>query len=216
MTTIAIIGGSGPEGRGLGLRWAIAGHHIILGSRDAARGAEAAASLRELVPNVEVDGALNADAARDADWVVLSVPYEGLDATVADLGEDLAGKMVVSVVAPLDFKSGRPRAVGVAEGSAAELIQERIPEARVTSGFQNLSAQELLEHGNSLEGDVLVCGDDAQARADTMALADAITGLRGVDAGPLANSRTVEGLTALILHVNRQTKGRATIKLLGI
>ena len=216
MATIAIIGGTGPEGRGLGLRWAMAGHSVVLGSRSAARGAEAANEIRELAPGIDVGGAENEDAVNAADWVVLSVPYEGLDSTVLTLGHALEGKIIICVVAPLDFTGGRPRALSIAEGSAAELVQERIPGARVTSAFQNLSAHELLEPGKVLEGDVLVCGDDVEAKAHTIDLADSMKDLRGIDGGPLANSRTVEGLTALILHVNRQTKGRATVKLLGI
>ncbi len=216
MTTIAIIGGSGPEGRGLGLRWAMAGHQVILGSRDAARAAEAASSVAALSEGISISGALNADAARDAEWAVVSVPFEGLDVTVTDLAPHLAGKLVVSVVAPLAFEGGAASAIDVPEGSAAELMQQRLPSSRVTSGFQSLSAKELLNPDKALEGDIIVCGDDAQAKADTIGLAHAIAHLRGIDGGPLANSRTLEGLTALLLYVNRKAKSRATIQLLGL
>lgn len=216
MRTIAIIGGSGPEGRGLGLRWAMAGHHIILGSRDADRAAEAADGLAALREGISVSGALNAEAARAAEWVAVSVPFEGLDATVSELALHLAGKLVISVVAPLAFEEGMASAVAVPEGSAAELMQQRLPSSRVTSGFQNLSAKELLQPDKALDGDIIICGDDEQAKADTIGLAEAIASLRGIDGGPLANSRTVEGLTALLLYVNRKAKGRATVRLLGL
>lgn len=216
MATIAIIGGSGLEGRGLGLRFAMGGHAVILGSRDAARGREAADAVAALSPGAAVSGALNADAARAAEWVVLSVPYEGLDDTVRSLAPSLDGKPVVSVVAPLAFEGGQPRAVLVPEGSAAELVQQLAPGSRVTSAFHNLSAKELLKPDERLNGDVIVCGDDAQAKTDTLGLVNIIRDLRGVDGGPLSNSRIVEELTALLLYVNMRAKSRATIKLLGL
>ena len=216
MATIAIIGGSGLEGRGLGLRFAMGGHSVVLGSRDAARGHEAAAAVTALIPGAAVSGALNADAADTAEWVVLSVPYEGLDDTVRALAPSLDGKMVVSVVAPLAFEGGQPHAVLVPEGSAAELVQRLVPGAQVTSAFHNLSAKELLKPDERLAGDVIVCGGGAQAKADTLGLVNIIQDLRGVDGGPLSNSRIVEELTALLLHVNMRAKSRATIKLLGL
>ena len=216
MVTIAIIGGSGPEGRGLGLRFAIAGHAVVLGSRDAARANEAAGAVAALSPGAAVSGALNADAARAAEWVVLSVPYEGLDDTVRALAPSLDGKMVVSVVAPLAFEGGQPRAVLVPEWSAPEFVQGLVPTAQVPSAFHNLSAKELLKPHERFAGGVIVCGDDAQAKADTVGLVNVIQDLRGVDGGPLSNSRIVEELTALLLYVNMRAKSRATIKLLGL
>ena len=216
MPTIAIIGGTGPEGRGLGLRFAMAGHAVILGSRDAGRAAEAAQGLLGVREGLPITGAVNAGAAHDADWVVLSVPYDGLSDTVTSLAPELGSKMVVSVVAPLAFEGGQPRAVLVPDGSAAELVQRLLPGSTVTSAFHNLSARELLEPEREIESDVLVCADDSDARKQTMELAGAVKSLRGVDGGPLANSRTPEELTAMILHLNRTYKARATIKLLGI
>ena len=114
----------------------------------------------------------------------------------------------------MDFRSGYPKALTVAEGSAAELIQARVPDCIVTSGFQNLSAQDLLKPDIEINGDIIICGDDSESKKFTMELADCIAGLRGVDGGHLGNSKTVEGLTALILYINKQTKSRRTIKLL--
>ncbi len=213
MADIAIIGGTGPEGRGLALRWAMAGHSLILGSRDEARAQDAAKSLKLLNSDIQVSGSTNRDAALKSNYVVFSIPYEGLDHAVSDLEDCLSGKLVISVIAPMDFKNGYPRALTVTEGSAAELIQFRVPDCIVTSGFQNLSAQDLLKPDRVLNGDVIICGDDHESKLITMELANSISGMRGIDGGPLGNSKTVEGLTALILYVNKQTKSRTTIKL---
>ena len=215
MSTIAIVGGTGPEGRGLGLRFAMAGQAVVLGSRDAGRAAEAAAGLLQTSPGLPVTGMTNADATRAADWVVLSVPYDGLASTVQDLAPLLAGKLVVSVVAPLSFEGGRARAVTVPEGSAAELTARLLPASQVASAFHHLSAHDLLEPGHELAGDVFVCGE-AEAKGQVMGLVAQIPALRAVDAGPLENSRYVEELTALLLSINRRYKARTTIQLLGI
>ena len=216
MTSIAIIGGTGPEGRGLGLRFAMAGHRVVLGSRDAGRAAEAAASVLQLAPGLPVTGIANADAVRDADWVVLSVPYNGLAPTVQALAPSLAGKLVISVVAPLSFDGGRPRAVFVPEGSAAQQVAALLPESQVASAFHHLSAQDLLDPEHPLECDVIVCADVPEAKQQVMDLAGRLKGLRPVDGGSLENSRYVEELTALLLHVNRRYKTRASVRLLGL
>ncbi len=216
MARIAIVGGTGPEGRGLGLRLAMAGHEIVIGSRDAGRAGDAAAGLLDVKPGLPVTGAANADAVRDADAVLLSVPFEGLRPTAIALREALAGKLVVSIVAPLEFADGRMRALPVPEGSAGELTRDLLAESRVASAFQNLSARDLLRPDTELRGDVAVCADDDGARRETLALADCIAGLRGVDAGPLSNSRYVEELTALLVNINRIHKAHSTIQFLGV
>lgn len=216
MPTIAIIGGTGPEGRGLGLRFALAGHHVVIGSRSVERAADAVKGLLALRPEVSLSGATNADAARQAEWVVLSVPYDGLAATVRDLAPHLAGKVVISVVAPLSFEGGRPRAVLVPEGSAAEQVAKLLPESRVVSAFHHLSAPDLLVPDRELEGDVIVCADVQEAKEQVMALAAQLPSLRALDGGPLDNSRYLEQLTALLLQINRRYKTRSTLRLLGL
>lgn len=214
--TIAVIGGSGPEGRGLALRFAMAGYPIIIGSRDAGRASEAAQGLLEIKAGLPITGVANADAAQQADWILLSVPYDGLEATTKALAPYLAGKMVTSVVAPLAFEGGVARAVVVPQGSAAELVAGLLPDSRISSAFHNLSARELLKPDLELDGDVVVCGTDEDARAQTVELAASIKSLRGVDAGDLSNSRYVEDLTALLLNVNKRYKAHSTIKLIGL
>ena len=216
MPTIAIIGGSGPEGRGLGLRFAMAGHPVIIGSRSAERAAKAVKELLELVPDTPITGAVNDIAARDADWALLSVPYEGLADTVQSLAPSLEGKIVISVVAPLRFSKGLPKAVNVAEGSAAQKVAALLPKSEVVAAFHHISAHDLLVPNRGLEGDVIVCADHAEAKQEVMALAKQVVGLRGIDGGPLENARYVEEMTALLLHVNRIYNARSTVRLVGV
>jgi len=214
--TIAIIGGSGPEGRGLALRFAIAGYPIIIGSRDAGRASEAAQGLLEIRAGLPITGAANEDAASQADWTLLSVPYDGLEATTLALAPVLAGKIVTSVVAPLAFEAGTAHGVVVPQGSAAELVAGLLPDSKISSAFHNLSARDLLKPDMELEGDVIVCGNDDVARGQTVELANSLKNLRGVDVGDLANSRYIEDLTALLLNVNKRYKAHSTIKLVGL
>ena len=224
MTRIAIVGGTGPEGRGLALRLAMAGHEVVIGSRDAGRAADAASGLLDslVVPaeagtsSLPITGAANADAVSEADAVLLAVPFEGLRPTAESLREALAGRLVVSIVAPVEFADGRMRAVSVPEGSAGELTRDLLPESRVAAAFQNMSARDLLRADHPLEGDVAVTADDESARRETMALAEAMPSLRAVDAGPLSNSRYVEELTALLVNLNRIHKAHSTIRFLGL
>ena len=129
-----------------------------------------------------------------SDVVLLSVPFEGLRATAESLRSELAGRLAVSIVAPMEFVDGQMRAVGVPEGSAGELARDLLPGSRVASAFQNLSARELLRAEHPLQGDVAVCADDDGARQETMELASELTALRPIDAGPLSNSRYVGGV----------------------
>ncbi len=216
MTRIAIVGGTGPEGRGLALRLAMAGHEVVIGSRDAGRAAEAASGLLEGRDALPISGLANADAVSGADAVLLAVPFEGLRPMAESLREALAGRLVVSIVAPVEFADGQMRAVSVPEGSAGELTRDLLPESRVAAAFQNMSARDLLRADHPLEGDVAVTADDESARRETMALAEAMPSLRAVDAGPLSNSRYVEELTALLVNLNRIHKAHSTIRFLGL
>ena len=216
MPTIAIIGGSGPEGRGLGLRFAMAGHQVVLGSRSADRAAKAVDELMKLVPDMPITGAVNAEAAQAGEWVVLSVPHDGLSETVQSLKPALDSKLLVSVVAPLKFVKGLPTAVQVPEGSAAQQVAGLLPKSNVVAAFHHVSAQDLLVPNRGLEGDVIVCGDDDEAKQEVMALAKQIVGLRAIDGGPLVNARYVEELTALLLYVNKVYHAHSTIRLVGV
>lgn len=213
---IAILGGTGDEGLGLAIRYAAAGDEVIIGSRSLERAEEAAGKVREVIPDGAVSGMENADAAAAADQVWIAVPYAGLRATVMAVAPALVGKIVVSIVVPLQFGKGGPHTVPVEEGSAAEQTQALAPEARVVGAFQNLSAHELMEPGKDLGCDVLVCADDREARREVMALAEKLTGVRAVDAGPLAYARYIEGLTALLISLNRRYKTQSGVQITGL
>ncbi len=139
---LAFLGGTGPEGKGLALRLAMAGEVAIIGSRDATRATTAAEELAQLAPGIRIDGASNADAAQAADVVFLTFPYEGQRPTLEQLQEPLRGKVVVDVIAPMQFQRGRgASAVEVAAGSAAQEAQELLPDSLVVAAFQNASAE---------------------------------------------------------------------------
>lgn len=215
---LAILGGTGPEGKGLALRLALAGETVVIGSRDAARGAAAAAELAAQAPGAaDIRGADNAEAAALGAVVFLAFPYEGQRAVLETLAGALDGKIVVSVIAPMAFERGKgARAIEVAAGSAAQEAQEMLPGALVAAAFQNVSAEELLETAHPMQGDVVVCSDHAEPRRRVMELADKIADLRGLDGGGLANAKYVEQLTPLLVNLNRTYKTHSGIKITGI
>ena len=214
---LAILGGTGPEGKGLALRLAMAGETPIIGSRDAGRGADAAEELAQSVPGVVIKGSDNAGAVASADVVFLAFPYEGQRRVLEDLGAALKGKIVVSVIAPMKFERGKgASAVEVEAGSAAQEAQDMLPDSQVVAAFQNASAEELLDPSATMEGDVVVCSDHPEAKKLVMELAGKIKDLRGVDGGSLANAKYVEQLTPLLVNINRIYKIHAGIKIVGV
>ena len=214
---LAFLGGTGPEGRGLALRLALAGEETIIGSRDAARAAAAAEELRELALGAGISGAANSDAAAAADVVFLAFPYEGQRPTLEQIPDAMAGKVVVDVIAPMQFQRGRgASAIEVEAGSAAEEAQELLPDSLVVSAFQNVSAEELQEPDKEMEGDVVVCSDHAQAKSVVMDLVRKIPQLRPVDGGALSNSKYVEQITPMLVNINRIYRIHAGIKIVGV
>jgi NADPH-dependent F420 reductase len=213
--TIALIGGTGPEGRGLALRFALAGHRVIIGSRQAERGAEAASGLRSAVPAADLTGTSNELALADAGIAVVVVPYEAHRPTLEGLRDRLAGKIVVDAVVPVRFERG-PRPVDVEAGSATEEAAALLPESRVIGAFHNLSADVLLDPTASVDADVLITGNDAEAKETVSILAGQIQGARPVDAGPLRFSRFVEGLTILLIGINGRYKAHSSVRISGL
>lgn len=213
---IGFIGGTGPEGRGLALRFALAGEDVLIGSRDAGRAQEAAESVREIALSISIGGGVNADVAGRSDTVVIAVPYSAQRPTLEGLKDELRGKLVVNVVAPLAFSKGVASAIRVEAGSAALEAREIVPDAIHTAAFHNVSAQELLVPDRALDTDIVVFGDDADAKRTVMDLADTIKGARGVDGGGLENARYCEDLTALLLNINRIYKAHSMIRIVGI
>jgi NADPH-dependent F420 reductase len=212
---LGFLGGTGPLGRGLGLRLAVAGYPVVLGSRDAARAQDQAAQLKAQAGGGDLRGAANEDVVRQADVVFVTMPYEGQRASLEGLAPHLDGKLVVNTVNALDFAGG-PHAVPVAAGSAAEECRDLLPGARVTAAFHTISAPKLLDLDARLEGDVPVCGDDAADRERVVALAGAIDGLRGLHAGPLYHSGGLERLTAMIISMNKHYRTSAGIAFTNI
>jgi 8-hydroxy-5-deazaflavin:NADPH oxidoreductase len=217
MSVIAVIGGTGPQGKGLGYRFARSGHQVVLGSRSQKRAVIAASELDERVGSAAVRGAPNAQAARVADLVLLAVPYAGHDDLIAKLAPHLAGKVVISCVNPIGFDKRGPFGLDLGPTSAAETAQQLLPDATVVGAFHHLSAvslngdAELLDHE-----DVLVCGDDRQAKAAVIDLAASVTGRPGIDAGALRLARQLEPLTAVLISINKRYKVRSGISVAGI
>ena len=215
--TIAVIGGTGPQGRGLAYRWARHGHTVVVGSRSADRAEATAAEVLSRVPGAAVSGASNHDAAASAEVVVLAVPYDGHDALVSALAPQLAGRTVVSCVNPVGFDKDGPFGLDVPGGSAAEEAAARVPEARVVGAFHHVSAVSLWGKAEYLDHeDVLVCGDDADAKEVVIELARSVTGRDGVDAGRLRMARQLEPLTAVLISINRRYKTRSGFAVSGL
>lgn len=213
--TIGFLGGTGPQGRGLGIRLAIAGQSVLLGSRGAERARHSAAGMSGLTGSGTVRGGSNADVAAQSDIVFVTVPYEAQRATLEPLGDALQGKLVVNCVNALGFAGG-PHALVVEAGSAAEECRDLLPGARVVSAFHTVSAAKLIDPAVALEGDVPVCGDDADDRQRVIELANAIPGLRGVHAGLLRHSGTLEAVTAMLIFVNKHYRTNAGIRFTSV
>ncbi|MBK5305355.1 MAG: NADPH-dependent F420 reductase [Frankiaceae bacterium] len=209
---VSVLGGTGEQGRGLARRLALAGHQVVLGSRDATRAAAAAEGLP-----ASVTGADNASAAAAADVVIVAVPWEGHRELLASLAEVLAGKIVVDCVNPLGFDKAGAFALAVEEGSAAEQAAAVLPASRVVAAFHHVSAVLLLdEEVDSVDTDVLVLGDDREATDVVQALAGRIRGMRGIYAGRLRNAHQVEALTANLISVNRRYKAHAGLRVTDV
>ena len=227
--SIAIIGGTGPEGSGLALRWAQAGETIIIGSRDPQRAADAAAKLCETVCGgtgvparalpTPVSGAENKSACESAEIVVLTVPFEAQAEMLKHIKPALRpGQILVDTTVPLAASvGGRPtRSLGVWQGSAAQQAAELVPKGvSVVAAFQNVSA-DVLNGDQNVECDVIVCSDDPKATRVAMELASKIPGVRAIDGGKLENARLVEQITALLIGLNIRHKGHGGIRVTGL
>ncbi len=209
---LAVLGGTGEQGRGLARRFALAGHKVVLGSRSAERATEAAQGL----PG-SVSGAANADAAAQADVVIVAVPWEGHKELLIDLAPVLAGKVVIDCVNPLGFDKQGAFALPVEEGSAAQQAEAVLPQSRVVAAFHHVSAVLLLDETvDTVDTDILVLGDDREATDLVQALTARIPGMRGIYAGRLRNAHQVEALTANLISVNRRYKAHAGLRVTDV
>jgi NADPH-dependent F420 reductase len=218
---IAVIGGTGPQGKGLGYRFARHGHSVVLGSRAAEKAVPVAEEVTQRLAGAagagQVTGAANADACADADVVLLAVPYDGHDDLVATLPLD--GKVVISCVNPLAFDKQGPhgRVIDAGEGSAAESAQRLAPASTVVGAFHHVSAVTLWgDHDYLDDEDVLVCGDSAEAKAVAIELARCVTSRDGIDAGALRLARQLEPLTAVLISINKRYKAHSGVRISGL
>lgn len=220
MARIAILGGTGPEGMGLGIRFALAGERVALGSRQRERAEQAAAKLHEKLraagSPATIEAGENAEVAQAAEVVVLAFPFEGAEALLQALRPALSGKLVLDTLNPMELRDGLFRLLPVPAGSAGEQIQQWLPEAKVVAGFKNLSARELMDVKRKLHGDVLLCGNDAEATRFVADLVRRMPELRPVDAGALANSHHLESITTLLMNLNRRYKALTSVQILGL
>jgi hypothetical protein len=215
---LAFLGGTGDQGRGLARRFALAGHPVVLGSRQAERAHQAATEVGASVPDPSlVSGATNDEAAATGDVVVVAVPWEGHEALIRGLDGALAGKIVVDCVNPLGFDSQGAFVLDVAEGSAAQQAAAILSESTVVAAFHHVSAVLLLDPSvRAIETDVLVLGDDRVATDLVQSLVDGIEGMRGIYGGRLRNARQVEGLTANLVSINRRYKAHAGLRVTDV
>ena len=219
---IAVIGGTGPAGTGLALRWARAGETVIIGSRDAARAQQTAETISERAgANAQVSGMENSAACAATDLLVLTVPFEGQAALLKQLKPAIRpGSIVIDATVPLAASVGgrASRTLGVWQGSAAQQTAELVPRGvSVVAAFQNISADVLNSNSNEdVDCDVIVCSDDPNATQVAMELAAKIARVRAIDGGKLENARTVEQITALLIGLNIRHKGHGGIRITGL
>ncbi len=220
---VGILGGTGPQGRGLGVRLAAAGQRILLGSRDAGRAAEVAAEVAARAATaaagteVSVRGGSNDDVAGAADLVIVAVPFAGHADTLRELAAPLAGKIVVDCVVPMGFDELGAYVLDVEEGSVAQQAAALLPDSHVVGAFHHLSARLLEDLSKpTIDGDVMVVGDDRASMDTVQALAGRLPGMRGIYAGRLRNAAQVEALTVNLVSVNRRYKAHAGIRVTDV
>jgi NADPH-dependent F420 reductase len=217
---IAIIGGTGPAGTGVALRWARAGETVIIGSRDAARASLTAEAIRERVgAQAQVSGMENSAACAACDLLMLTVPFDGQAALLKQLKASIRpGSILIDATVPLAASVGgrASRTLGVWQGSAAQQAAELVPTGvSVVAAFQNVSA-EVLNSDDDVDCDVIVCSDDPEATQVVMGLAAKIAGVRAIDGGKLENARIVEQITALLIGLNIRHKGHGGVRVTGL
>jgi len=216
---IAVLGGTGPEGFGLALRWAQAGETVIIGSRDATRAQDAANKIKQRAPDANISGSENIAACAAADLLVLTIPFEGHTALLKQLKPAIRpGSVVIDTTVPLAASVGgrASRTLGVWQGSAAQETAELVPKGiSVVAAFHNAGA-ELLNADGPVDCDVIVCSDDPAAIQIVRNLAIKIPSVRAIDGGKLENARIVEQITALLIGLNIRHKGHSGIRITGL
>lgn len=212
---VGIVGGTGREGRGLAVRWAKAGHEVVIGSRKPEKGREKASEFSAEF-GVNLEGGDNLNACKGADLVVVTVPYGAHKDTFTSIREAVAGKIVVDITVPL--QPPKVRSVHLPEGQSAALEAKAClgEDARLVAALHHISSEHLSDPEHSFDCDVLVCSDDKEARATAMTLVESL-GLRAIDAGVLRNAIALESLTPVLLHINKRYKSSGSgIRITGL
>ena len=209
--TIALVGGTGNQGPPLAVRWSLAGNKVLIGSRSHEKAQGVAqrleTKLRALGCGAKVGFGVNKDVVKEADTVVLTIPYRGIEATLNGLKERIkAGTLVLSPIVPIEFREKGVRLIHVEGGSVAETIARGLPQAEVAAALHTVSADLLADYTKPLEGDVVVCGDSQEAKRVGMALVEEIPNLRAVNGGVLENSHMIEEFTVLLIKIGRINK----------
>ena len=210
---IALIGGTGPEGKGLAKRLAITGNQIFIGSRKQERGMEIAEELTNELneyPQISIKGGGNQEMAELSEIIILVVPYSAHKNTLEQIKNELEGKIVIDAVVPMEFQKG-PRSIEVEAGSATEEAAQVLENSTVVGAFHNLSAEILMDLKKDVVGDVLVTGNNKEAKQEVSSLAEEIGSIRAIDAGPLRYSKYVENLTVLLIGINGRYKTHSSI-----
>ena len=205
---VGLIGGTGEEGRGLALRWAMAGARVRIGSRTIERAKTTADELNQFIPNNSISYGENSAVIAESEFVLLTVPFAHAAATLESHKQDFrAGAILVDITVPVSFEQGRVRYVELAEGSASEHLRARLPEqVPLVAAFKTEPAHLLADAGAKLDCDVFVASDDKEAKARVMEAVKFIEGLRPIDAGTLYSARTLERMTVLAIGINRRYK----------
>jgi len=209
--TIAIVGGTGNQGPPLAVRWALAGNRVLIGSRSIEKAQGVAKELEAVLQNMgcgaKVAFGANEDIVGEADVVVFTIPYEGLESTLERLKERIKPEtLVISPIVPMEFKEKEMRLIRLDRGSVAETIAQGLPQAEVVAALHTVPANLLADYTKEVEGDVIVCGDKREARRKGMALVEEIPNLRAVDGGKLSNAHMTEEFTFLLITIGRINK----------
>lgn len=213
--SIGVLGGTGPAGSSLGLRYASLGHNVTLGSRDPERAKEFVNTLDLSALTGTLVGGDNLSAAQ-SEIVVVATPWDGAEATLTSVAQQVQGKIVISMANAL-YKHGRNmHALTLPRGSVAQHLASCVPAARIVGAFHHAPAKELGDLGSSLHSDILVCSDDSDAIASVIELVNEIPGCRGINAGNISAALAIEAMTAVLINVNIRYKTRTSLSLSGI
>jgi NADPH-dependent F420 reductase len=213
---IAFIGGTGPEGLGLAMRFVKSGNTVFIGSRTEERAAEAVALVQAALPEGEIYGGFNVEGAEKAEFVFVTVPADAHHDILVELAEAIGDKIVVDCVVPMVVDKDGPRPAPPQAGSAAEEARDLLPKAKIVSGFHHVDGKQLQKLDRPMQGDVLVCGDHKTAKKKVMGLVEEIQYMRALDGGGLINSRITEAMTALLITINKQYKAHSGISITGV